>query len=43
MPTSAIRTTHVKNGKVIDHKYTYNFDVSKSAIINNELCEPLTH
>jgi len=31
MPTSAIRTL-VKNGKVIDHKYTYKFDVSKSAI-----------
>jgi len=36
MPTSAIRTS-VKNGK-----YTYKFDVSKSAITNNELWEPLT-
>lgn len=42
MPTSAIRITHVKNGKVTDHKYAYKFDVSKSAITNNELWEPLT-
>jgi hypothetical protein len=42
MPTSAIRT-RVKTGKMIDHKYTYKFDVSKSAITNNELWEPLTH
>ena len=37
MPTSVIKTMHVKNSKVTDHKYTYNFDVSKSAIMNNKL------
>lgn len=42
MPTSAIRT-QVKTVKVIDHKYIYTFEVSKSAIINNELWEQLTH
>jgi len=42
MPTCAIKTTHVENGKVTDHKYTYKLDVSKSVVINNELWEPLT-
>jgi hypothetical protein len=42
MPSSAIGTTNVENGKVIDHKYTYKLDVSNSAVINNELWEPLT-
>lgn len=32
MPTSAIRITHVKNGKLIDRKYTYKFDVSNQQL-----------